>query len=104
MAATGGQEAQGDSGPSGATGRWSHGLVRSASLSARATAGLPSRAMPRLPFHTALAASALLAAAGAQADVVKLVRGAPIVARLWDAGADEVTFNVYRTAIRKVTH
>ena len=60
--------------------------------------------MPWPRVSTVLAASALVTAAAAQADVVKPARGAPIVARVWDAGADEVTFNVYRTSIRKVTH
>jgi hypothetical protein len=46
----------------------------------------------------------LAGVAPAQADVVKPTRGAPIVARVWDEGGDEVTFNVYRTGIRRVTH
>ena len=53
-----------------------------------------------MPFVVLAAA----ATAAAQADVIKPTKGAPIVARLWEAGADEVTFNVYRTSIRKVTH
>ena len=40
----------------------------------------------------------------AQADIVKPARGAPIVAKVWESGGDEVTFNVYRTSIRSVTH
>ncbi|HEU4420523.1 MAG TPA: HEAT repeat domain-containing protein [Planctomycetota bacterium] len=55
-------------------------------------------------LRTTLLTSVLVAAAVAQADLVKPTRGAPITARVWDEGADEVTFNVYRTAIRKVTH
>jgi hypothetical protein len=39
----------------------------------------------------------------AQADVIELKTGNPVVARVWEQGADEVTFNVFRTAIRKVT-
>ncbi|HEX5051585.1 MAG TPA: HEAT repeat domain-containing protein [Planctomycetota bacterium] len=41
--------------------------------------------------------------AASQADVIKPTHGAAIVARLWEQGADEVTFNIYRTGIRRVT-
>lgn len=51
-----------------------------------------------------IATWALVTAGAAQADVIKLTKGAPIVARVWEQGGDEVTFNVYRTSIRRVTH
>jgi hypothetical protein len=47
---------------------------------------------------------ALTVAVVAQADVVKPARGKPIVARVWQADGEQVTFNVYRTGIRSVTH
>ena len=50
----------------------------------------------RTTLRTTLLASLLVAAAVAQADLVKPTRGAPITARVWDEGAGEVTFNVYR--------
>ncbi len=59
--------------------------------------------MPAAP-RIVLLAALLTGAATGQADVIKPTRGAPVVARVWDEGADEVTFNVYRTGIRKVTH
>src|SRR5688572_8596615 len=60
--------------------------------------------MPADRLRIALLAALLTGAAAGQADVIKPARGAAIVARVWDEGADEVTFNVYRTGIRKVTH
>lgn len=40
----------------------------------------------------------------AQADVIRPARGKAIVGRVWEEGVTGVTFNVYRTGIRKVTH
>lgn len=40
----------------------------------------------------------------AQADVIRLKRGNPIVAHVWEEGEAEVAFNIFRTGIRRVVH
>jgi hypothetical protein len=59
----------------------------------------------RASFVTAVLAAAAWAAAlsPAQADVIELKSGAPVIGKVWEKGDAELVYNAYRTAIRKVT-
>jgi hypothetical protein len=46
---------------------------------------------------------AIAAGLHAQADVIELKAGPPVVGKIWEQTDGEVTFNVYRTSIRKAT-
>lgn len=59
--------------------------------------------IPMRPIWTLSALLVLAAVLPAQADVIVLKRGKPLVGKVWEQGEQEVRYNEYRTGIRRVT-